>query len=210
VRAAELPYRAMLVAYQDQRDTMRNKRRTLALLDAARLVHAPSMTYGPKMGLPSRSAVHNRWKRLTVELKLGGRAPHTRREGPGEPRLDRWLTAHRDDLLGVGETLVDHREYLLTLLADPEQRQQLAEAIDHAGGEPGPTATAGFRRRRLLRHVLVAGQRSRCPPGGPGRAGGDRARDTAAERVHRTELPDCRRLRAGVIDVQRIESRSPR
>ncbi|WP_410570609.1 hypothetical protein [Amycolatopsis sp. cmx-4-61] len=85
VRAAELPYRAMLVAYQDQRDTMRNKRRTLALLDAARLVHAPSMTYGPKMGLPSRSAVHNRWKRLTVELKLGGRAPRTRREGPGEP-----------------------------------------------------------------------------------------------------------------------------
>lgn len=47
--------------------------------------------------------------------------------------MDAWLVDHRRDLLAVGGTLIDHRDYLLALLTEPEQRQQLAEAIDTAG-----------------------------------------------------------------------------
>jgi hypothetical protein len=144
VRAAELPARAVLIAYQHQRDTARNKRRMLALLEAARDVHAPSMTYGPKIGLPSRAAVHNRWHRLTVELRRNGQAPPTRREKERETRLDRWLVARGGDLLAVGEMLVDNRDYLLGLLPDPEQRQQLAEAIDQAGEDLGRRPRQAF------------------------------------------------------------------
>jgi hypothetical protein len=133
VRAAEVPYRAVLITYQNQRDSLRHERRTLALLDTAHEEHVPPRTYGPRMGLPSRSAVHNRRTRLTTKFRRHGRAPQTRRERDQAGQLDQWLRAHHRDLLSVGEMLVDHREYLLRLLTESEQRQQLAEAIDQAG-----------------------------------------------------------------------------
>jgi hypothetical protein len=146
VRAAEIPYRAVLITYQHQRDSLRYERRTLALLETAHEEHVPPRTYGPRMGLPSRAAVLNRRTRLTTKFRRAGRAPQTRRERDHASRLDQWLTAHRRDLLDVGEMLVDHREYLLTLLpADGiDQRQQLAEAIDQAGEQLSPRPGQAF------------------------------------------------------------------
>jgi hypothetical protein len=52
--------------------------------------------------------------------------------------------AHHEDLIRVGEMLVDHREYLTALLPDPEQQQHLAEAIDHAGEQLSSRPRRGF------------------------------------------------------------------
>lgn len=160
VQAAELPYRAKLVEYQHQRDTARYKRRTLALLDTARQVDAPPRTYGPLMGLPSRQAVFNRRSRLTVELRMNGAGPRTRRETEQEGRVERWLSANRADLINVGELLVDQRDELVESLADPEQRQQLVEAIDLAGEQLSAHPRRGFAGAIAYAMFLLR-------PGGP-------------------------------------------
>lgn len=146
--AAELPDRALLITYQHQRDTLKHKRRLLAVLRTGRALEVPARTYGPHLGLPTRAAVWNRRTRLEEEFDDQRLARPTSRQTAVAARADghveSWLEENRQALLEVGEVLVDHREHLLSLLSDPEQRRQLAEAIDAAGAGMAPRPSRAY------------------------------------------------------------------
>ena len=175
VLAVELPDRARLVEYQHQRDVAAYKRRVLALLDAGHDLKAPPRTYGPALGLPSRAAVHNRRTRLTIELRRYGQAPPTARQAADDARMDRWLAEHRRELLAVGEALVDNREDLLRLLADPDQRAELAVTIDQVGEMM--TARPSRVYASAVAHAMF-----QLRPGGPARKADDSLLTEAIER----------------------------
>jgi hypothetical protein len=126
VRAAELPYRAVLVEYQRQRDADSHERRLLALLKAGHQLGAHPVSYGTPMGLRSRQAVYERRTRLARK-----RAEAVDRAAD-EGRARGWLDEHRQQLLQLGSLLVDARHDLL-LLVDGPARQELARCIDTAG-----------------------------------------------------------------------------
>lgn len=130
--AAELPDWALLVEYLRQRADHDHKRRLWAVLTTGHQLEVPARVYGKALGLPSRSAVHNRRVRLDAELH--GEAPHvpTPAERAADAAMGRWLTANRNDLLDVGAVLVDHRDRWVALAA-PHLADQLAEAIDAVG-----------------------------------------------------------------------------
>lgn len=124
--ADEVPDRALLVAYQHQRDTARYQQRLLAVLNAGHALAVPASAYGRVLGLPTRYAVYKRRTRL-----LAGRQDQP--SPPTAERLQLWLATNHRHLLGVATALTDHRELLLTALDDEGQRDELAQAIDEAG-----------------------------------------------------------------------------
>ncbi|MFC7344871.1 hypothetical protein [Saccharopolyspora griseoalba] len=130
--AAELPHRAVLATYVRQRDTAAHDRHDLAILETGETTHTPARAYGRLMGLPTRTAVSMRRRRLRDRLRApyGPDEGHTTRDGTDQ--VTTWLRTRHTDLVAVAEQLVDHRATLLALLAEP-QRDDLADAIDEAG-----------------------------------------------------------------------------
>lgn len=166
VRLAELPDRALLIQYRWQQALERHERDVLAVLDAGHQLGALPGVYGLPLGLVSRQMCWNRRRDLSVKYHAYGVPGATAREKTAADRTEVWLTAHRGELVAVGELLVDHREQLLGLVSGEEQWARLAEAIDAAGWMLAQRPTPGFAAAIAYAMFLLR-------PNGPSRTPAD-------------------------------------
>lgn len=109
-------------------DTEEREHGRVASLFDADQVRAAKTRPRARGGRPSRASL------ISKEARAAGadRVTVDTQVGHDQHAVTAWLDAHRDDLLALGDLLVDHREHLLGLLPQ-EAQQQLAEAIDRAG-----------------------------------------------------------------------------
>lgn len=127
VLASEIPDRAVLIAYQRQRDHARHERDLAALLNAGHQLAVPASSYGSTLGMPTRFAVYKRRTRMAA-LKVPA-SPL-----PVNGDLQEWLRGSHHRLVDVASTLVEWHDQLCASVADDEQRAELAAAIKQAEG----------------------------------------------------------------------------
>ncbi|RJQ66139.1 hypothetical protein D5S17_35510 [Pseudonocardiaceae bacterium YIM PH 21723] len=147
----EVPDWALLVAYQQQRDTLHAARRRLAVLTTAHELKVPSTAYGTSLGLPTPPAVTRHRQRLHARFAMLDAV--TGIDSATEQHLQQWLAEHAGPLRAVAEGLTDHRDLILRLAPPP--REKLTEALDliglHLSPNPKPVlaSAVSYAAQRL-------------------------------------------------------------